>query len=371
MTKIISRFISIIMFLFPMLNIPHADVNKESFNTEYTNVFVHGFSGWGEYDDVYKLFPYWGVRNGDLMEYLNARGFDCHAATVAPAGSAWDRACELYAQLMGTVTDYGEAHSKKCGHARFGKDYSECRLINDWSAEKKVNLFGHSFGGATVRMLAELMANGDEGEKTSSDVSPLFTGGKSNWIYSIVTLSSPHNGTTAYCVSHNAAAAITNGFNSAASVIPKFSDNALYDMMIDNAMALNERISTVSDIYYFSYACDGTYRDEDGNCLPDSKLIASQYTQTAKILCSFTGTTPGGYVIDERWQANDGLVNTYSALAPIGAPSVQYDSSSVKTGVWNVMEIIKGDHTTLQGAQRENFNGRLFWVELLSMINSL
>ena len=95
MTKIISLFISIIMFLFPMLNIPHADVNKESFNTEYTNVFVHGFSGWGEYDDVYKLFPYWGVRNGDLMEYLNARGFDCHAATVAPAGSAWDRACEL------------------------------------------------------------------------------------------------------------------------------------------------------------------------------------------------------------------------------------------------------------------------------------
>ena len=51
-----------------MLNIPHADVNKESFNTEYTNVFVHGFSGWGEYDDVYKLFPYWGVRNGDLIE---------------------------------------------------------------------------------------------------------------------------------------------------------------------------------------------------------------------------------------------------------------------------------------------------------------
>ncbi|HAX83676.1 MAG TPA: hypothetical protein DCY15_04130, partial [Ruminococcaceae bacterium] len=90
MTKFVSLFISIIMFVFPMLNIPHAEVNKEKFNTEYTNVFVHGFSGWGEYDDVYKLFPYWGVRNGDLMKYLNARGFDCHAATVAPAGSAWD-----------------------------------------------------------------------------------------------------------------------------------------------------------------------------------------------------------------------------------------------------------------------------------------
>lgn len=68
---------------------------------------------------------------------------------------------------------------------------------------------------------------------------------------------------------------------------------------------------------------------------------------------------------------NDGLVNTYSSLAPIGAPSVQYDSSNVRTGVWNIMEVVKGDHTTLQGAQRENFNGRLFWVDLLSMINSL
>ncbi len=371
MTKFISIVTAIIMFIFPMLNIPHAEVDRDSFKTEYSNVFVHGFSGWGEYDDTYKVFPYWGVRNGDLMKYLNARGFDCHAASVAPRGSAWDRACELYAQLMGTVTDYGENHSKKCGHERFGKDYSDCRLIGDWSAEKKVNLFGHSFGGATVRLLAELMANGDESEKGTSGISPLFTGGKADWIYCIVTLSAPHNGTTAYCVDHNAVTSIVNGFNSAASVIPKFADNALYDMMIDNAMALNEKISTIDSIYYFSYACDGTYKDKNGAYHPDSKLIASQYTETSKILCSFTGTTPAGYVVDEKWLPNDGLVNTYSALAPIGAPSVSYDSSNVKPGIWNVMEIVKGDHTTLQGAQRDNFNGRIFWVDLLSMINSL
>ena len=371
MTKIISLFISVIMFLFPVLNIPHADIDRKNFNTEYTNVFVHGFSGWGEYDDFNKVFPYWGVKNGDLTKYLNARGFDCHAATVSPAGSAWDRACELYAQLTGTVTDYGEAHSRKYGHDRFGKDYSDCRLINDWNEEKKINLFGHSFGGATVRMLAELMANGDEAEKSAPDASPLFTGGKSSWIYSIVTLAAPHNGTTAYCINQKAAEDIVNGFDSASSVIPRLGDNALYDMMIDNALALNERISTVPGIYYFSYACDGTYRDENGVCRADDKLIASQYTVTAKIICSYTGTTPGGYVIDEKWQANDGLVNTYSALTPIGAPSVQYGSSSVETGIWNIMEVVKGDHTTLQGAQREDFNGRLFWVNLLSMINSL
>ena len=171
MTKFISIFISIIMFLFPMLNIPHAEVNRDNFNTEYTNVFVHGFSGWGEYDDVYKLFPYWGVRNGDLMKYLNARGFDCHAATVAPAGSAWDRACELYAQLMGTVTDYGEAHSKRCRHDRFGKDYSECRLIDDWSAsasgilkideQYRAVLTALEYAADYLRSVGKLVGDGD------------------------------------------------------------------------------------------------------------------------------------------------------------------------------------------------------------------
>jgi len=34
-----------------------------------------------------------------------------YAASVAPNGSAWDRACELYAQLSGTRVDYGKAHT--------------------------------------------------------------------------------------------------------------------------------------------------------------------------------------------------------------------------------------------------------------------
>lgn len=46
------------MFFFPMLNVPHAEVDKTDFNTEYANVFVHGLSGWGSYDWYYKLMPY-------------------------------------------------------------------------------------------------------------------------------------------------------------------------------------------------------------------------------------------------------------------------------------------------------------------------
>ena len=112
-------------------------------------VFVHGLSGWGSYDRAYRRMPYWGMFGGDLMKYLNRQGFSCYAASVAPEGSAWDRACELYAQLTGSVVDYGKAHSERCGHARFGRDYSQEPLIPDWESGKKIVLLGHSFGGAS------------------------------------------------------------------------------------------------------------------------------------------------------------------------------------------------------------------------------
>ena len=77
---------------------------------------MHGLSGWGSYDRVYRRMPYWGMRGGDLIAFLRGKGYDSSAASVSPAGSAWDRACELYAQLTGTRTDYGLAHSTEYRH---------------------------------------------------------------------------------------------------------------------------------------------------------------------------------------------------------------------------------------------------------------
>ena len=34
----------------------------------YKYIFVHGLSGWGSYDEAYVKMPYWGMRNGDLMQ---------------------------------------------------------------------------------------------------------------------------------------------------------------------------------------------------------------------------------------------------------------------------------------------------------------
>lgn len=104
----------------------------------YSYIFVHGLMGWGSYDFYYPIMPYWGMFGGDLMKYLNNSGFECYAASVAGTDSAWDRACELYAQLTGTVTDYGKAHSEKYGHDRYGKDFTGKALIDEWDAENKI-----------------------------------------------------------------------------------------------------------------------------------------------------------------------------------------------------------------------------------------
>ena len=97
-----------------------------------TYVFVHGLNGSGEYDEHYRDEPYWGNKSGDVVAEWRSWGAEAHAASVSPQGSAWDRACELYAQLAGTRTDYGKAHSAEYRHERFGRDFSGQALIPSW-----------------------------------------------------------------------------------------------------------------------------------------------------------------------------------------------------------------------------------------------
>ena len=235
-------------------------------------VFVHGLSGWGSYDDAYRRIPYWGMRGGDLMSFLREKGFDCYAASVSPAGSAWDRACELYAQITGTRVDYGEAHSLKYRHERYGRDYSEHPLIPARDEHSQLVLLGHSFGGTTVRLFSELLAHGDAGERLASspgNLSPLFIGGMENRVHSLVTLATPMNGITAYDLFTDA------DFDPESVKTPWWShglamgtkprmdgrderDYANYDMQIDHAHELNRLISTLPHVYYLSVPCSMT-----------------------------------------------------------------------------------------------------------------
>ena len=96
----------------------------------YPIIFVHGMFGWGENEGINKKVPYWGATTGNLMDFLNENGYESYAASVGPISSAWDQACELYAQLMGTKVDFGAAHANRHEHRRFGRTYEKRRDVN-------------------------------------------------------------------------------------------------------------------------------------------------------------------------------------------------------------------------------------------------
>ena len=388
--KMLSAFLSIAMLFGYSGDFLKAD--SSDWNTNYKYVFVHGLSGWGSYDSVYKLMPYWGMFGGDLMKYLDKKGFDCYAASVSPSASAWDRACELYAQLTGTVVDYGKAHSESYSHERYGTDYTGRALIDSFSSEDKINLLGHSFGGATVRLFASIMEKGAAEEIAATDeneLSDFFKGGKGDWIYSITALAAPHNGTTAYMVDKEDMpedkidfTGVTNEIQYALTNLVKVAngsntdgrsekDFASYDMYIDNALELNKNILTLQHSYYFSIPCSATKHNSDGTHTPEQGRVESIFIAASKAMGSYTGVTEKGYVIDESWQENDGLVNTISATAPFGAPSKTFDENSIEKGVWNIMPTYNGDHMSLQGGLMKPNDVKDFYVEHLSMINSL
>ncbi len=354
--------------------------------SKLTFIFVHGLSGWGSYDKAYERMPYWGMRGGDMMAFLRSHGFDCHAASVAPAGSAWDRACELYAQLAGCRVDYGKVHSERFGHDRFGRDFSTCPLIEKWDESTRLVLIGHSFGGATIRMLSELLANGDKEEREASDdVSPLFVGGLAGRIHSIVALSSPMNGTTAYDMYDDPSfkpesvkvPMWTNLFAKLMSSRLKSEDDgkdpkdsAGFDMHIDNALAMNRRISILDNVYYFSVPCSFTKQCPDGLHRP-KKRMEQLFNRQSYRIGAYVGKTKGGVVIDQTWRENDGLVNTISAVAPFGAPSKALDRSDIRAGIWNVFPKLDGDHMWLQGGLMRRHDTRDFYLDLVTLIASI
>ncbi len=385
---------------------------------DYSYVLVHGLGGWGEGNGINDVAQYWGGGTFDLKKVLEANGNTVHTPSVGPFSSAWDRACELYAQLTGTRVDYGEAHSKEHNHARFGRTYAE-PLVENWGGianggqRIKINLIGHSFGGATVRLFASMLEYGSDAEKqaTGKETSPFFEGGKGNYIHSVTTLCAPHNGSSlteiinglggtlgitdttdllmSLCFSFSGIADPINGVydfqldqfgvdnsdpeKAVSSLVNAGTDHAVYDLSPDGAAVLNKIAKPVDDIYYFSYAYSTTEK---------SKIFGTQtpYSSTLKILYpiavamgAYTGTTDGGIVIDESWQENDGLVNVVSARYPFGDEFIDLPEkpAEIQRGIWNVAETLKGDHGTVIGLNAEAEPTLQFYTDLFMMIDKL
>ena len=369
-------------------------------NASIPTVFVHGYAGWGSYDERQAHMPYFGLTCADIGAHLSDAGYDVYMASVGPHSSAWDRACELYAQLTGTRTDYGAAHSKACGHDRYGVDFTGRALIGDftWDADHPVNLVGHSFGGVTIRLLLDLLVDGAPEEASAcADPSPLFTGGHRGWVRSITLIAAPSNGTTAVYAESGGDlfASDTPGYDphleqfgivadsgmTAAKAMQRMQeidfyahhDSALNDMSVDRACAINASIELQPDVSYFSYYGVSTM-DEGGVQVPTSTMLA-QLRGLAAAMGSYTGVTPGVYTvgfgdlaqtvtvpaqtIDESWFANDGMVNAVSAQCPyhLDADGARIydahvdaqDGSAVSPGVWNVYPALRYDHLGVLG----------------------
>lgn len=380
----------------------------------YPFVFVHGMGGWGDSAKINESLPYWGADSGSLSKFLRTQGYDVCEATVGPFSSCWDRACELYAQLTGSTVDYGEAHSAAHNHDRFGRKY-ETPIIENWGEKNdvgkivKINLIGHSFGGNTVRLLTHLLEYGAPEEiSKSEDVSPLFQGGKGDWVNSVTTLCSPHNGSTLYYIADGlnlkdsalklffSAAGLTQDtdigkiydfqldhfglkdkdfasldFSAVSEIIKNSVDNAFYDLSPEGAQKLNERIETVKNVYYFSYAYSTTEKSSiSGYQVPISSTL-TVLKATATLMGRYERNTRTDYKIDESWLENDGLVNVISAKYPFDEEYTQFDENHIEKGIWNCMPVRTGDHGAVIGMNVSADITRNFYIELIEMINAL
>ncbi|TFY80308.1 hypothetical protein EWM64_g3703 [Hericium alpestre] len=118
----------------------------------------------------------------DILEYETRK---IMFANVGPVSSLHDRACELFYTIMGGTVDYGETHSMKYGHARFGRCHSE-GLYPGWSVERPLHFLGHSIGGMTIVALQRLLKDQFFGDKSRPDM-----------MKSVSTVCSPFRGTQA------------------------------------------------------------------------------------------------------------------------------------------------------------------------------
>ena len=379
----------------------------------YPVVLVHGMFGFGQQQKTNDFLPYFGLWNKDIRKMFNEEmGVHCVAPSVGPFTSAWNRACELYAQLVGGRVDYGKAHAEKYGHERYGRTYEA--LLPEWGTRDKdgnvikVNFIGHSFGGVSARMLTELLINGSEEERAvtdPSDLSPLFKGGQTGLVHSITTLASPHNGMTSvenrqgevmgqicrvmsdvvniidatplkkfydlqldhYKITPKGIFGFTRAWSD--KKICKYffdnEDNIVYDLTLKGAKEANEKIATQPDIYYFSFRGKRTIGIL-GRQIPSPKSFP-----VLNILGYFMGTNREA-VPDKSWLANDMIINTVSGEAPHNGPrrDAKPNEKSYQPGIWNVMPVEKKDHMSYCGWMEKEETYAKFYKDIYERVSN-
>ena len=389
-------------------------------NNNYPIVMMHGLLGWGN-DEMYGI-NYWGGKNS-LRKLLTKKGYTVYTPTIGSISSNWDRACELYAYIKGGTVDYGEAHSDNAGHARFGRTYPG--VYKEWGDvdangnTNKVHLIGHSMGGETIRVLAQLLENGyeDEINYDQENISPLFTGDK-HWIHSIMTIATPHDGsqeaekqTSLEPYYHNLFALVAANGGTITSDNPcldlkmdqwglkkqdgesyesyyrkvffsniwkETKDLSLWDLSLEGAKELNSWVKAQDDIYYFSIACVDTHKSLlSGYQIPNINM-KPLLIKSAVYLGSYTNYLTGKVKVDSNWWRNDGMVSVRSAIGPHEGSNdeiVNYNPNTTpQIGAWNYMgELYNVDHIEVVGQldplYRKYLQNKFFeWADMLAKL---
>ena len=389
---------------------------------QHPYVFVHGMMGWGEDKKFYKVIPYWGMVTGNYPRRMREKGYEVYTPTVSPLGSAWDRACELYANLTGTTVDYGVAHSKEKGHNRFGETFPEA-MLPDWTPERSIHLLGHSFGGPTMRMFVELLRNGSPEERAATpagQLSPLFEGGHGDLVKSITTISGPFDGITFphalpktvdygltygipmvasiignvgsgrvydFQMSQWGITAVKNGVRFARDMLNmkairnfvKAKDNVFADIHIPQAAEINKKLSVPAEQYLFSVTGNGTKTGKSGNQVKAPIMIFA-FAPFAYSLGKFPDQTIAGVKITEGWRMNDGIVPVESGRHPTTEPWCEWvdvKDKPIQKGIWHALPTVPGDHGTVIGGSisfigkkrgQRFLNAYDFWMDYLDKL---
>lgn len=286
-------------------------------------------------------------------------------------------------------------------------------------------------GGETIRMLAQLLENGDADElraTTDGSISKLFTGTCRHWIESITTLCTPHDGSQYDGKVYNEEEPLVHRFVAALSAATGMNINeenlgldfkldqwgltrepgesyesyihrvensnlwkddvkdlSVYDLSPDGAAVLNSYAKAQDDIYYFSVACSDTYRSAvyPHHYLPYSN-INPLMKKSATYMGSYKNYAAGHVTIDESWWENDGIVSVRSAQYPHEGSNDRCDlnygtengvmafKDGTEKGVWNYIEKIeRTDHINMVGqiTNTKYLQGKFF--EMAAMLASI
>lgn len=374
MQSLIALIVSVIMSIPNLFGYWMGGMPAHIRSDKPPSVFIGGSIAYGDNSNLAYLMPSFGFID-DVPRMLEEEGYEVYVTSPGTFNSNWDRACNAYGELTGTLVDYGEAHAREHGHSRYGRNYTK-PLVEDWGPERPINLFGDSQGGQTVYLLASLLAEGDEAEREAAEegsLSPLFEGGHSDLVHSVTAFGGPLNGanTQPYFIGSWIYYALIPFF---AFDIDAFQytgwddllayaegvDNCIYDLSPMGALEMNKKCRTNENIYYFSYTlCDSELDEEGNHVLPITNVTESLPFGAILWVFSyfpgygkgaFEGMTfeyegeyeSGSFTVDETWRPNDGATSVAACKYPFGQPHKEFDAENIEPGVWQSFPTLYG-----------------------------